>query len=61
MFWTFVKIALVRQFNQIFKTHALLGNKNKTRHFLHTLRKHAYSNTLKILPPKNGSFSEKKF
>ena len=26
-----------------------------------TLRKHAYSNTLKILPPKNGNFSDKKF
>ena len=25
-----------------------------------TLRKHAYSSTLKILPPKNGNFSEKK-
>ena len=25
------------------------------------LRKHAYSNTLKILPPKNGNFSDKKF
>ena len=24
-----------------------------------TLRKHAYSNTLKILPPKNGNFSDK--
>ena len=24
------------------------------------LRKHAYSNTLKILPPKNGNFSDKK-
>ena len=23
------------------------------------LRKHAYSNTLKILPPKNGNFSDK--
>ena len=27
----------------------------------HTLRKHAYSNTLKILPPKNDNFSDKKF
>ena len=26
-----------------------------------TLRKYAYSNTLKILPPKNGNFSHKKF
>ena len=26
-----------------------------------TLRKHAYSNTLKILPRKNGNFSDKKF
>ena len=26
-----------------------------------TLRKHAYSNILKILPPKNGNFSDKKF
>ena len=25
-----------------------------------TLRKHAYSNILKILPPKNGNFSDKK-
>ena len=25
------------------------------------LRKHAYSNTLKILPPKNGNFSDKTF
>ena len=25
------------------------------------LRKHAYSNTLKILPSKNGNFSDKKF
>ena len=25
-----------------------------------TLRKHAYSNTLKILLPKNGNFSDKK-
>ena len=25
-----------------------------------SLRKHAYSNTLKILPPKNGNFSHKK-
>ena len=25
-----------------------------------TLRKHAYSNTLKILSPKNGNFSHKK-
>ena len=25
-----------------------------------SLRKHAYSNTLKILPPKNGNFSQKK-
>ena len=26
---------------------------------LHALRKHAYSNTLKILPPKNDNFSDK--
>ena len=26
-----------------------------------SLGKHAYSNILKILPPKNGSFSDKKF
>ena len=26
---------------------------------LYTLRKHAYSKTLKILPPKNGNFSDK--
>ena len=26
-----------------------------------SLRKHAYSNTLKILPPKNDNFSDKKF
>ena len=25
------------------------------------LRKHAYSNILKILPPKNGNFSDKEF
>ena len=30
--------------------------------YLHeALRKHAYSNTLKILPPKNGNFPDKKF
>ena len=28
--------------------------------FRHPLRKHAYPNTLKILPPKNGNFSHKK-
>ena len=27
--------------------------------FPHTLRKHAYSNILKILPPKNRKFSDK--
>ena len=26
----------------------------------HTLRKHAYSNIMKILPPKHGNFSDKK-
>ena len=29
-------------------------------HEMLSLRKHAYSNILKILPPKNGNFSDKK-
>ena len=29
--------------------------------FPYTLRKHAYSNALKILPPKNENFQMKKF
>ena len=29
-------------------------------HCQFTLRKHAYSNILKLLPPKNGNFSDKK-
>ena len=50
------------------KTKKKKKNKKKTRRFhlrpdmeTQTLRKHAYSNTLKILPPKIGKFSDKKF
>ena len=31
-----------------------------TMRWVASLRKHAYSNTLKILPPKNSNFSDKK-
>ena len=38
----------------------LWRNKTNSNTFWLALRKHAYSNTLKILPPKNGNFSHKK-
>ena len=37
------------------------GYSQRLRKVSISLRKHAYSNTLKILPPKHGNFSDKKF